>query len=264
VTATLLDLSGRTVLVTGGTRGIGHAIATAFLDAGATVVVCARSEAEQLPRGRAGSASLVLADVRDPAQAADAADAALAVTGQLDIVVNNAGGARAAPAATMPPRLAAAIVELNLLAPFYLAQCANAIMQTQAEGGAIINVGSVAAFRPAPGTAIYAAAKAGLSGLTRALAVEWGPKVRVNQVTPGPVDTPGASPHYGGQAGVDAVGTTIPAGRMARPEDVAAACLLLASPSAVYLTGAELRVDGGGERPAWVVALEHLDEPEPT
>lgn len=82
-----------------------------------------------------------------------------------------------------------------------------------------------------------------------------GPKVRVNQVTPGLVETDGSARHYGGEAGLAAVRETIPAGRMARPEDVAAACVLLAAPGAAHVSGAELRVDGGGEVPGWLVAL---------
>lgn len=252
-----LDLSYRTVLVTGGTRGIGRAIAERFLDAGATVVVCARNAPDAPPRGDGGVAEFVTADVRDAEQAAGLVDAVAERHGDLHVVVNNAGGTTADPAATMPPRRAASVVALNLLAPFYVAQRANALMQEQAGGGQIVNIGSVSALRPAPGTAVYAAAKAGLANLTRALALEWGPKVRVNQVTVGLVATErSAAEHYGGEAGMAAVTATIPLGRMADPADVAAACLLLASPLAGHVSGAELRVDGGGERPGWLVALE--------
>src|SRR5581483_10783655 len=102
---------------------------------------------------------------------------------------------------------------------------------------------SVAELRPAPGIALYAAAKAGLATLTRALALEWGPKVRVNLVTPGLVATDGSQRHYGGPEALAAAAATVPRGRMARPEDIAATCLLLASPLAAHVSGAELRVD---------------------
>jgi len=119
--------------------------------------------------------------------------------------------------------------------------------------GVILNIGSVAAVRPAPGTAAYAAAKAGLTVLTRALALEWAPSVRVNQVTVGLLDTERTAETYG--ADVGPVAATVPMGRLASVSDVAAACLMLASPALSYITGADLFVDGGGEVPAFHTAL---------
>jgi len=112
----------------------------------------------------------------------------------------------------------------------------------------------VSGTRPSPGTAAYGAAKAGLLSLTQSLAVEWAPKVRVNAVTPGLVLTEEAHLHYGDAAGVAAAGATVPLGRMATPREVADACLLLASPLSSYVTGANLLVHGGGERPAFLAA----------
>jgi NAD(P)-dependent dehydrogenase (short-subunit alcohol dehydrogenase family) len=244
---TLLD--GKAAIVTGGTRGIGAVIAARMLAEGASVVVCGRTEPEQLPAAGGRAAVFVRADVREPDQAAALVNAAVERFGRLDIVVNNAGGSPNADAATVSPRFVSKIVALNLLAPFYLAQPAYAVMQGQADGGLIINIGSVAALTPAPGVAAYAAAKAGLTVLTRALAVEFGPRVRVNQVTVGLVHTERARDYYGDEAGQRAVAALIPAGRMATPDDVANACLMLASPLAGYVSGAELRVDGGGEIP---------------
>jgi NAD(P)-dependent dehydrogenase (short-subunit alcohol dehydrogenase family) len=251
-----LDFNGKVVLVTGGTRGIGAGITAAFLERGATVVACGRN----LPEHLADGVSFVQADVRDPGQAAAAVDQTVALHGRIDIVVNNAGGTAPAPAATLEPERAAAVVTLNLLSPFYVAQRANSVMQGQESGGQVINIGSVAELRPAPGVAIYAAAKSGLTGLTRALALEWAPKVRVNQVTPGLVETEGSARHYGGDAGFAAASATIPQGRFARPSDVASACVLLASPLAGHISGADLRVDGGGEVPGWLVALRAATE----
>jgi NAD(P)-dependent dehydrogenase (short-subunit alcohol dehydrogenase family) len=245
------DFSGQAVLVTGGTRGIGAAIATAFARCGASVVVCGRRQPEPVPAG----ISFVPADVRDPQQAAAVVDAVVAQHGHIDIVVNNAGGTAPAAAAEQAPDRAAAVVTLNLLSPFYVAQRANAVMQQQDSGGIVINIGSVADIRPAPGVAMYAAAKAGLATLTRALALEWGPKVRVNLITPGLVETEGSARHYGGERALAAASATIPSGRMAVPEDIASACLLIASPLAAHVSGAELRVDGGGEVPGWLVAV---------
>ncbi|MGH3295822.1 MAG: SDR family oxidoreductase [Trebonia sp.] len=246
------QLAGQVAIVTGGTRGIGAAIAARMLAEGASVLVCGRTESARLPAGGGRTAEFVQADVREPDQAAAVVKQAVDRFGRLDIAVNNAGGSPSADAATVSPRFVAKIVALNLLAPFYVAQAANAVMQRQAAGGVIINIGSVAAMNPAPGVAAYAAAKGGLTVLTRALALEFGPRVRVNQVTAGLVLTEAADRHYGGAADQRAVAALIPAGRMAVPDDIADACLLLASPLAGYVSGAELLVDGGGEVPGRV------------
>ncbi len=174
--------------------------------------------------------------------------------GRLDIVVNNAGGSPSVPAALASPNLITSVVSLNLLAPFFVAQAANSYMQEQDRGGLILNIGSVAATRPAPGTAAYAAAKAGLVALTQALAVEWAPAVRVNCVTAGLVRTRDTAAHYGDEQALAAVAATVPLGRMASPDDIADACLLLASPLASYISGANLVVDGGGQLPAFTAA----------
>jgi len=245
------SLAGRAVLVTGGTRGIGRVIAERFAVAGAAVLVCGRSQPGDLPGGVAFAA----ADVREPDQAAAMVREAVSRFGRLDFVVNNAGGSPQAPAATASPRLITAVVRLNLLAPFFVAQAANAVMQDQPDGGLILNIGSVAATRPAPGTAAYAAAKAGLIALTEALAIEWAPAVRVNCVTAGLVRTADNAAHYGDEEALARVAATIPLGRMATPADIADACLLLASPLARYITGANLVVDGGGQRPSFTEAL---------
>jgi NAD(P)-dependent dehydrogenase (short-subunit alcohol dehydrogenase family) len=245
----MTQLDGKVAIVTGGTRGIGAVIAARMLAEGASVVICGRTEPEQVPAAGGRTAVFIRADVREPDQAAALVDAAVARFGRLDIAVNNAGGSPNADAATVSPRFVSKIVALNLLAPFYLAQPANAVMQRQPEGGLIINIGSVVARSPAPGVAAYAAAKGGLTVLTRALALEFGPKVRVNQVTVGLVLTEKVGDYYGDETGQQAVAALIPAGRMAVPDDVADACLMLASPLAGYVNGTELRVDGGGEIP---------------
>jgi NAD(P)-dependent dehydrogenase (short-subunit alcohol dehydrogenase family) len=143
---------------------------------------------------------------------------------------------------------------LNLVAPLVFAQRANAVMQSQAEGGVIVNIASVSGMRPSPNSAAYGAAKAGLINLTETLAVEWGPKVRVNTVTAGLIRTEQAHLFYGDEEGIAAVGATVPLGRMGNPDDVADACLYLASPLARYVSGANLLVHGGGERPAYMDA----------
>jgi NAD(P)-dependent dehydrogenase (short-subunit alcohol dehydrogenase family) len=250
-----LDLSGRAVVVTGGCRGIGRGITQRFLEAGADVVICCRHQPDELPAAGGREAVFVEADVRDVDQVDRVIGVATERFGRLDVLVNNAGGSPAAPAATASPRFSAAIVDLNLVAPLNVAQRANAVMQGQADGGVIVNIGSVSGMRPSPGTAAYGAAKAGLLNLTQTLAVEWAPKVRVNCVTVGLVATEQAELHYGDEAGQARVAATVPLGRMAEPADVADACLFLASPLARYVSGANLVLHGGGERPAFLEAV---------
>ena len=247
-------MSAPVALITGGARGLGRALVGAFAAAGYEVAACGRNEPE--PGGPDGplGAAWWTCDVRDPAQAAATVEAVAGRFGRIDVLVNNAGGTPYAEAATMSPRLAERIVTLNLLGPFYMAQPANAVMQAQAGGGVVLNIGSTSAQRPSRAVAPYVAAKAGLVGLTRALAVEWSPKVRVNLVTPGLLRTELVEQTYGTRA--DAVEATVPAGRFATGADVAAACLALCGPGLAYVTGAELVVDGGGEYPAWLLAAE--------
>jgi NAD(P)-dependent dehydrogenase (short-subunit alcohol dehydrogenase family) len=241
------DLTGRVVLVTGGTRGVGTGIADAYASAGAQVVVCGRTE--PAPTGRAMAPTFLAADVRDPDQAAGLVTQVVERLGHLDVVVNNAGGSPPADAATASPRFTEAIVRLNLLAPMHVAQAANAVMQAQPEGGCIVNIASLSGMRPSPGVAAYGAAKAGLINVTQSLAVAWSPKVRVNCVTPGAIATVELHEQYGGDAYFDAVAQTVPMARMGLPSDVAAACLFLSSPAASFITGANLVVHGGGDNP---------------
>ena len=189
------------------------------------------------------------ADIRDAEQATAVVTAAVERFGRVDVLVNNAGGSPSADAATASPRFSASIVALNLLAPLYCAQAANAVMQSQEDGGSIVNIGSVSGLRPSPGTAAYGAAKAGLVSLTQSLAVEWAPKVRVNTLSAGLVATDSADGHYGGPDAMAAVAATVPLGRFGTPDDMAAICLFLASPLAAYVSGANLVAHGGGERP---------------
>ncbi len=245
-----LDFTDHVVLVTGGAKGIGRGIAARFAAAGATVVVCGRGE----PDAPLGDATFLACDVRDPDQVDALVHEAVRRFGRLDVAVNNAGGAPYADAATASPRFSEAIIKLNLLAPLHVAQAANRVMQDQDDGGAIVNIASVSGTRPSPGTAAYGAAKAGLLNLTATLAVEWAPKVRVNAVTAGIIRTEQAHLHYGDEEGIARVASTIPAGRLGTPDDVADACLWLASPAASYVSGASLVVHGGGERPAFLSA----------
>ncbi|WP_328614841.1 SDR family oxidoreductase [Amycolatopsis sp. NBC_00355] len=240
-----LGLDGAVVLVTGGVRGVGLGISQAFEEAGARVVTCARRTPESSP-----GEAFFPCDIRDPDAVAALVEAITARFGRLDVLVNNAGGAPFADTSTASPRFHEKVIGLNLLAPLIVSRAANAVMQGQERGGSIVNISSVSALRPSPGTASYGAAKAGLDNLTSTLAVEWAPKVRVNALDVGMVRTDNG---YGDPA---ALGATVPLGRLAEPAEVGACAAFLASPLASYVSGARLVVHGGGERPAFLDAME--------
>lgn len=249
-----MDLSGRVALVTGGSRGIGAGIAAVLARAGARVVTCARSAAEPVDH----IAEHIQCDVRDPDAVAAMVESIVARHGSLDILVNNAGGAPYAEAAEASPRFHDKVLGLNLNAPLLLAQAANRVMATQPDGGAIVNISSVSANRPSPGTAAYGAAKAGLDALTGSLAMEWGPAVRVNAVDVGLCRTEQTDDHYVSDEVVAAIEATIPAGRMASVTEVGNVVAFLASDLASYVSGATVACHGGGEPPVFLhVVKEH-------
>ncbi|MBM66488.1 MAG: short chain dehydrogenase [Myxococcales bacterium] len=245
----------KVALVTGGTRGIGRSITDGFLQAGYHVVAVARRE----PVGDLGGAQFFTADLREPEAVEGMMEQVLASLGRLDVLVNNAGGSPFALAAEASPNFHDKVIRLNLLAPLHCAQAANRIMQAQDEGGVIINIASVSGLRPSPGTAAYGAAKAGLISLSRSLAVEWAPKVRMNAIAAGLVRTKDSEAHYGGSEGLARVAATVPLGRMAEPHDVASLCVFLASEKAAYLSGSCLELHGGGEAPAFLAAARGED-----
>ncbi|WP_293861072.1 SDR family oxidoreductase [uncultured Alsobacter sp.] len=248
----LPDLHGRVAIVTGGTKGIGRAIATGLLHAGANVTICARSEPETLPEAMGRRAHFVACDVRQAAACRSLVDGVGEAQGRVDILVNNAGGSPPADAATVSPRFSEAIIALNLLAPLHLSQAVHRWMNAQAEGGSIVNIASVVAERPAPGTAAYGAAKAGLVNLTGTLAQEWGPRIRVNAIIAGLMETEDTALTYGSAAAQQELAANLPLRRMGRGEDIAAAVAFLCSPLASFVSGATLEVHGGGEPPLFL------------
>lgn len=238
---------GKVVLVTGGTKGVGRGIAEQFARAGARVAVCARNRVDDLPPDW----SFHAADLRDGDAAWKLVDDVVDALGSVDVLVNNAGGSPPADTTTASPRFSERIIALNLLSAIYVSQRANHHMQG-AQGGSIVNIGSVVSLRPSPTVAAYGAAKAGLVNFTMTAAQEWAPKVRVNCVTVGMVLTEQARLHYGGDARIAGVAESIPMKRFALPNDVGDACLYLSSDSASYVTGANLVLNGGGDRPPFL------------
>ncbi len=247
-----LGLDGRVVLVTGGVRGVGAGISAVFAGQGATVITCARRAVDGSPY------EFHSCDVRDD----DAVQALITAVsdrhGRLDVVVNNAGGSPYVLTADSSAKFNRKIIELNLIGALSVSQHANDRMQNQQQGGAIVNICSVSGRRPTPGTAAYGAAKAGLESLTQTLAVEWGPKVRVNACVVGMVETEQSELFYGDAESIAAISKNVPLGRLAKPEDVGWAAAFLASDVASYISGATLEVHGGGEPPHYLATTSAI------
>ncbi|MFJ3170249.1 SDR family oxidoreductase [Streptomyces roseus] len=247
-----MELDGRVAVVTGGTRGVGAGIARSFLEAGAEVVVCARRPPREPVAADGRTASFAALDLCDPEAVEEFFGSVERRYGRLDCLVNNAGGTPYRLLGEGEAERHARVVELNLLAP--MAASLAAYPRLRESRGSVVMIGSVSGTRPSPGTAAYGAAKAGLENLARSMAVEWAPEVRVNSLVLGMVRTELAHLHYGDEAGIAAVGATVPLGRLADPSDVGAAAVFLASGRAGYVSGASLLVHGGGERPAFLDA----------
>lgn len=242
------ELIGRRALVTGGTRGIGAAIAQRLIDAGAKVVVTARARGDAMPAG----ATFVAGDVSSVEGVKAIAAGALGALGGLDILVNNAGGGRAFPegTASIPDDEWQSSFALNLFSAIRLT---NALLPAlrESKAGAIVNISSTAATIPFGAFANYCAAKAALDTYSRALALDLGPSgIRVNVVSPGPVSTPGGDETRKNftevtGAPADAFVSYVPLGRLGVPDDVAEVVALLTSDRGNWLTGGNIRVDGG-------------------
>ena len=249
-----LDMTGRTVIVTGATMGLGRVIATRFLEHGADVIACARREPEEPIAANKREAAFMAADVRDPDQIGAVVAEAVRLTGRIDVLVNNAGGAPPAETATVSPRFNEKVIALNLIAPLTFSQAVYPMMSAQDGGGVIINISSVSGIRPTPAGAAYGAAKAGLDSLTQTLAHEWGPAIRVLSVMVGLLRTEQAHLYYGDEAGIEAVGQTLALGRLGNPSEIADVVLFCASRLASFMSGASVPVHGGGEVPSYLLA----------
>ncbi|MCT7657866.1 SDR family oxidoreductase [Mycobacterium deserti] len=241
-----LGLKDKVVLVTGGVRGVGAGISAVFADQGASVVTCARRPVEGLPY------AFHSCDIRDDDAVKTMVDAIVADHGRIDVVVNNAGGSPYVLTADASAKFNRKIIELNLLGALSVSTHANAHMQKQPQGGSVVNISSVSGRRPTPGTAAYGAAKAGVENMTSTLAVEWAPKVRVNSVVVGMVETEQSELFYGDADSIAAISKNVPLGRLAKPADIGWATAFLASDAASYISGASLEVHGGGEPPHYL------------
>lgn len=245
------DLAGRVALVTGSTTGIGAAVAARLAAAGASVVVTGRTESRTTPvvdaiRAAGGTAVGLAAELTEPGGIAALVDATVAAFDRVDILINNAGIGLVGPSEDLPLADWRRALELDLTAPFVAAQ-AVAPHMFAAGGGVIVNVASIVGHVALPGRAAYCAAKHGLLGLTKVLAVEWADRgVRVVAVDPGYVATEllEKTTAAGGFSHDDVAGRT-PLGRLAHPSEIADAVCFLASDAAAYVTGTSLLVDGG-------------------
>lgn len=234
-------LDGQIAAVTGASRGLGRAISLALAEAGAQVLAVARG-ADELAALAAEHPAIEPwpADVTDPAF-----HAALAVRPH-HILVNNAGTNAPMPIADTPAEVLDRLLALNLRAAYLVAQASVRSMLAGGQGGAIVHMSSQMGHVGSPGRTVYCMTKHGIEGLTKAMAVELAPHaIRVNAVAPTFVETPMTAPMLADPAFAAFVQNMIPLGRIAQPQDVAAAVLYLVSPAACMVTGTSLLVDGG-------------------
>jgi NAD(P)-dependent dehydrogenase (short-subunit alcohol dehydrogenase family) len=251
---TNINFKNKTVLITGGSRGIGLEITRTFLKHQANVIILARNKPKRKIQSKGNASYFIECDIRD----VDSIDSAIKLIASkyksIDVLINNAGGSPLAPAISASPKFHQAIIDLNLTAPLNLSQKIARIMMKQKTTSNIINISSVVASRPTPGSSAYGAAKGGLVNLTKTLAIEWAPKIKVNSIIVGYIETENSLLHYGSKKEINKVAKTIAMKKMGKPLDVANACVFFASDLAEWITGSSLEVHGGGESPSYLDA----------
>ncbi|MDB2666367.1 SDR family oxidoreductase [Gammaproteobacteria bacterium] len=249
---TNINFKNKTVVITGGSKGIGLEITKTFLKHQANVIILARNKPKQKIQSKGNAGYFIECDIRDTESIDKAIKDIASKYKSIDVLINNAGGAPMADSLTASPKFHEAIIDLNLTAPLNLSQKIAKKMIKQKTVSNIINISSVTATRPTPGSAAYGAAKGALVNLTKTLAVEWAPKIKVNSIIVGYIETENSILHYGSKSEIKKVAKTIPLKRMGQPQDVANACVFFASNLAEWVTGSALEVHGGGESPAYL------------
>tara|TARA_B100000686_G_C16533557_1_gene833607 strand:+ start:90 stop:854 length:765 start_codon:yes stop_codon:yes gene_type:complete len=248
----MINLKNKSVVVTGGTKGIGAEITKTFLRHDAKVFILARQKPKRSIQVKGNKAIFIECDIRNIKSLDTAVKKIKKDSKSINVLINNAGGAPLANAISASNRFHEAVIDFNLNAPLNVSQRFAKIMMKQKTISNIINISSVTANRPTPGSAAYGAAKGGLINLTKTLAVEWAPKIKVNSIVVGYIETENSIVHYGSKKEISKVAKTIPMKRMGKPTDVANACLFFVSNLAEWVTGAALEVHGGGERPGYL------------
>lgn len=244
------SLAGKVALVTGSGRGIGAGIARKFAEAGAAVAVTARTsdEIEAVAadiRSAGGQAIAIRADIGDPAQLPGLIERTVAELGGLDILVNNAGGGTSPAFVDTPYQLLESQFHLIVAMPFELARLALPHL-LERPGACIINTLSPGSYKAPRGNLSYYVAKAALAHMTKLMAADLGPRVRVNGIIPGPVETPALQKIFDGRPEIrDAAMRSTRMRRLGLAEDIGYAAVYLASPAAAFVTGALLPVNGG-------------------
>jgi len=257
-------VDGRVALVTGAGRGIGRAAALALAEAGADVVLVARTEADldtaaEEVRGMGRRAVTVPFDVMQLERIGELVEAAVGDLGGLDVLVNNAGGSFPKPLLETSARSFTTAFTFNVTTAFELTKAAVPAMLERG-GGAVVNISSAAGRMADRGFAAYGTAKAALSHLTRVMAADLSPHIRVNGIAVGSVATDALSTVLTDDLREQMEANT-PLRRLGTPEDIAAAVLYLASPAGSYLTGKLLEVDGGIDHPTLALGLPDLEPP---
>ncbi|MDB4055897.1 SDR family oxidoreductase [Gammaproteobacteria bacterium] len=249
---TNINFKNKTVVITGGSKGIGLEITKTFLKLQANVIILARNKPKRKIQSKGNAGYFIECDIRNTESIDSAIKDIASKYKSIDVLINNAGGAPMADSLTASPKFHEAIIDLNLTAPLNLSQKIAKKMIKQKTVSNIINISSVTATRPTPGSAAYGAAKGALVNLTKTLAVEWAPKIKVNSIIVGYIETENSILHYGSKSEIKKVAKTIPLKRMGQPQDVANACVFFASDLAEWVTGSALEVHGGGESPAYL------------
>ena len=249
---TNINFKNKTVVITGGSKGIGLESTKTFLKHQANVIILARNKPKRKIQSKGNAGYFIECDIRNTESIDSAIKDIASKYKSIDVLINNAGGAPMADSLTASPKFHEAIIDLNLTAPLNLSQKIAKKMIKQKTVSNIINISSVTATRPTPGSAAYGAAKGALVNLTKTVAVEWAPKIKVNSIIVGYIETENSILHYGSKSEIKKVAKTIPLKRMGQPQDVANACVFFASDLAEWVTGSALEVHGGGESPAYL------------